>query len=636
MIRRSISDHAQTVDWGVLAVDFRNGFNECSRNVILSELNQKLPSLCPWFRWTYGQPNQLVLADGSKIENQTGVCQGDPLSPLYFCLALQPLLLKLRGDDTDARAIIRAYMDDVTICGPVPFLRESLKFLRSEEALARGLHVRTDKCMLYFPNQGVVPLTRLTRLYHLPEELPLSTEGVTILGVPVGSPSFTEAELVKPADSVSAFCERLSILESPQIEHLLLRYCVGASSIMYILRSLPSGSDCVAALAEKVDISRVQVLSRIVGCDFDSSHSTILQFTLPLSMGGLGLTSTGLIRHAAFLASLSTVEARPDLLQSLPSVAIRAEIDSALELYNTQVDPARSLSMEALLGNGPLPQRTLTRAVHDFCYNMLYSRLQPQDCVRLKEQTKVGASAWMSPAFIRGHLIIPSDVYPLLLVRHLGLRFFDPERVEAKCLRTGGATQGPRPFCHAPLDPFLRHTDLCRLSFYPRHHGLVSAFRRLASWAGIPSLAEIQCFPGSSEVPADIFFEDSSGKSWAVDVSVTSPHRAKAPDQNQGALISGQAGATIAKVEASKLAKYASSLALNPNIRFTPFVMSTYGGHGHHAAACMDLLATALSEQWNLSLSEALNFVHRFLCNSLMRSIGFLLSHAVTAIGARS
>ena len=53
-----------------------------------------MPGMARWAEWCYGRPSKLFF-DGVVIKSEVGVQQGDPIGPLLFALALQPVVIKL-------------------------------------------------------------------------------------------------------------------------------------------------------------------------------------------------------------------------------------------------------------------------------------------------------------------------------------------------------------------------------------------------------------------------------------------------------------------------------------------------------------------------------------------------------------
>ena len=73
-------------------IDFTNAFNCVDRQAFLEECRHHFPGLSRWAEWCYSQSSHLYFGS-STISSERGVQQGDPLGPLLFSLALQPLLI---------------------------------------------------------------------------------------------------------------------------------------------------------------------------------------------------------------------------------------------------------------------------------------------------------------------------------------------------------------------------------------------------------------------------------------------------------------------------------------------------------------------------------------------------------------
>ena len=58
----------------------------------------------------------MIVSNGEEIaDSATGVRQGDPLGPLFFCLGIHQIMKKI--SDKFPQHVILSYMDDITILG---------------------------------------------------------------------------------------------------------------------------------------------------------------------------------------------------------------------------------------------------------------------------------------------------------------------------------------------------------------------------------------------------------------------------------------------------------------------------------------------------------------------------------------
>ena len=82
----------------VLNIDMHNAFHRFSRQAMLDECATHFPELLPWASWCYGQ-HPLLRHHIGTMSSEVGVQQGDPLSPLFFCMVLQVLVscIALKG-----------------------------------------------------------------------------------------------------------------------------------------------------------------------------------------------------------------------------------------------------------------------------------------------------------------------------------------------------------------------------------------------------------------------------------------------------------------------------------------------------------------------------------------------------------
>jgi len=117
-LRDTMARHVGS-DLGLLKVDFKNAFNLVDRAAFMRASCSALPRLSKWTNWCYSNPSLLLYDHQHVFWSSSGVQQGDPLGPLYFCFGLRPLV-----DEISALNPVynKWYMDDGGIVAPVPVL----------------------------------------------------------------------------------------------------------------------------------------------------------------------------------------------------------------------------------------------------------------------------------------------------------------------------------------------------------------------------------------------------------------------------------------------------------------------------------------------------------------------------------
>ena len=92
--------------------------------------------MAAWLECCYGAQPLLHLEDHT-ILSCCGVQQGDPLGPLAFALAFQPIVERIRREVPDLQ-INAWYLDDGTLCGSAADLTAALAIVE-EDGPGRGL-----------------------------------------------------------------------------------------------------------------------------------------------------------------------------------------------------------------------------------------------------------------------------------------------------------------------------------------------------------------------------------------------------------------------------------------------------------------------------------------------------------------
>ena len=275
----------------VRQIDCANAFNTVSRLTVAREIDAHLPALSCLLRWSYGSATPLLSSDGEEIaKTSSGVRQGDPLGPLFFAYAMQPVLRELSTMFADIDIV--AYLDDVHLVGPPDRVQEAYDVFITRVTHV-GLRVNPHKS-------------------HLLDE---EAEGMVVLGTPVGKETFVGATME------DLFMEKAAVL--PELLGFEAKYCLAMirASIserpMYWARTLPPGTAHAAfkQFDEKID----DTLAQMCGGSLANLNDTGKHIRhLPLSMGGLGLRRLEAVREKCWAASFAV--AVPHLQQHVRSL----------------------------------------------------------------------------------------------------------------------------------------------------------------------------------------------------------------------------------------------------------------------------------------------------------------------------
>ena len=122
----------------LVKIDFSNAFNCVSRQAFLEQCRHHFPGLSRWAEWCYSHPSHLYFGPNT-ISSESGVQQGDPIGPLLFSLALQPLLIELQNARTDqGLELIYSYLDDLILAGEQQAVANTFNYFEAA-ALRIGL-----------------------------------------------------------------------------------------------------------------------------------------------------------------------------------------------------------------------------------------------------------------------------------------------------------------------------------------------------------------------------------------------------------------------------------------------------------------------------------------------------------------
>lgn len=148
-----IHAHGQDNKLAMVQVGLVNAFNVVSRRTILNEIATHLPELGDWTSYCYGPDTRANLwVRDERFHSTCGMQQGDPLGPLYFAMAIHPILTDINTimKRSTAPAFLSFYLDDGIMIGTHVALREALTLLEAPQTKARGMHVCMRKCNLWW------------------------------------------------------------------------------------------------------------------------------------------------------------------------------------------------------------------------------------------------------------------------------------------------------------------------------------------------------------------------------------------------------------------------------------------------------------------------------------------------------
>jgi hypothetical protein len=522
-------------DFVVVKLDYSNAFNSLRRDSLLEAVAKDLPEL---YRFAYDSyANYPILQHGTySITSEEGPQQGDPLGPLEFCLAVQPLLKSLQSPFS------LGYLDDFTFAGPAYCVAGDVRQI-SDSSQQLGLRLNVSKCEISTKRIGPnLDFNEFRGFKFIP------SADLTLLGAPLMAGRAVETVVGQKLNDLNRAISKLGILDRHDAL-VLLKNSLSIPRLQYILRTSPS---FLCPLLNDFDTALRNGLSVILNVSLSDHQWT--QSTLPVRSGGLGIRSAVMLAPSAFLASAAGTRILQDRI--LPK-----EMHHVCDplLVPAEQNWSKMSSSTPPNGQSSFKQKLWDEGVvKHFSATLLSEVTNPLDRARLLAAQSPHSADWLHAAPISSvGLRMSGEAVRTAIGVRLGLTVCQPHN----CI------------CGAPVDARGLHGLACQKVGGKHHrHGMVNdVIWRAMSRAKIPSMKEPSglCRTDGKRPDGVTIIPWSMGRCLAWDATIRDTFCQSYID-----ITARQAGAAAEKAASSKKTKYAS---LEHSHIFVPVAAETSG-----------------------------------------------------------
>ena len=329
--RQWLADSGPT-DRLALQLDISNAFNTLKRSYLLKAIEGKDEWKCllPVTRWLFSSHADLWMRTGSglkSISSQSGVKQGEPLSPLLFAMGIHKALevtndhICTQGPENGG---VRGYLDDTTLLVRNMEQAATGFTVFKEEAEHAGLQVNGAKSVLMstsaLQTETTGPIEQAPALPPVLEStgVRVAADGIMLLGAPVGSQQYMKAQVETSIASLINWVDKLDSLDDldRQSRLILLRQC-GLSRVTHLPQVCPP--QVVTAAMGKAHDRIAASIAKMTDHTHPLPAPALHLISQPIRLGGMGVTKFTAAHCAAAYVG-SACKARRLLLQSSRSL----------------------------------------------------------------------------------------------------------------------------------------------------------------------------------------------------------------------------------------------------------------------------------------------------------------------------
>ena len=446
-------------------------------------------------------------------------------------------------------------------------------------------------------------------------EVQKSTEGVTILGTPVGNQSYIHDVVSKKVKSIIAAINLLPELNDPQIELCLIRACFGNSQIAHLTRTL--GPESLFDALYDLDAKVQQFPEAYLGYFFKNrtnsglgTNRDILRdiWSLPISFGGFALPE---LLPRSILNFAASIVATKDL-QILISGSFRAPPD--LHVIGMSRDQLIELGAGC---NGFQLQKKLNLIYNKKLYDDIFPNLDERGKATILARCQKYSQEWLiaAPSVYRKTSLKP-EIFTALLKYNSGLPFIDSPKF---C-----------PECNKEQDVFGDHAISCshtngRITKHNRIRDIIDKGCKDGSY-----MTRTEMSLGRNEVRDSqdragdlVILQYDNGCDLNADITVVNPRLKTYLPHAQSPL-----GACLKRIE-EKRYKYRDIIG---NQWFEPLVVETFGGWSSNSHPIFKRIAQRIAPRKNQTYGQALKYLATNLSFALQTANGEMLARRVLII----